>query len=113
MPIAIKSGMTYKEFLHSTPKVIRLVIDAYIEKQENKFKELERLAWLNGVYFCRSIGATFGNEGYPKQPFSEQEAEKEAEGIDNGKLLMMKLQIAQANSEINKAISESEKQLKD
>lgn len=72
LPIAIESGMTYKEFLHSTPKVIRLCIEAFSKIRKNEWEKTEFLAWMTGQYIVYSIGVSFNGKKvkYPENPLT-------------------------------------------
>lgn len=95
-----------------TPKVIGMYIDAYTERQEEKYKLIEYVPWLIGKYIVDAIGCTFGKGKYPDNPLSEEtqnsnpEVEEvkeltEEEKIKQTEQLFLKLRIIGANFNIN------------
>lgn len=110
--MAIKAGMTYKEAMHSTPLVIQMYIDAYLDKKKEEQTLNMYLPWKIGLYVCNAISACFGKDiKYPKQPLELDEdnnikEEKQLSDEEKSKLEMEKIfmimNIKQANFELSK-----------
>lgn len=73
--------MTKQQYMHSTPKDVRMHIEIYTEKLKYESQVVEYSAWLNGLYVLRAIGNAFSKKSkYPKKPFlhdSEEEQEEQ------------------------------------
>lgn len=83
LPNALAVGMTYKEFMHSTPKIIHAYFEAYKIKQNM----IDEILWQNGLYTKKAfevVMSAFGaemagktsHEKYFEKPFSQEIEEK-------------------------------------
>lgn len=65
--------MSYDAFMQSTPKVIKLTIDAYWENQKKSWEKIEYQSWLNGYYVMNAVGANFSRRvKYPENPLKKE-----------------------------------------
>ena len=75
-PNAIRCGMTKHEFFHSTMKDVNIRIRDYQEKEENRVKELEYVAWMNGLYIRAAVASAFSKKAqYPENPLEQNKVE--------------------------------------
>lgn len=72
-PLAIKSGISPKDFYHMTARDIQLCVEAYLDNLERESKKTEYSAWLTGMYVSHAIGCNFSrNAKYPPNPLDEK-----------------------------------------
>lgn len=72
-PNAIRCGMTKHEFFHSTMKDVNIRIRDHQEKEENRVKELEYVAWMNGLYIRAAVASAFSKKAqYPENPLEQK-----------------------------------------
>lgn len=85
LPSALLIGVDYQLFWSLNPRKLEPFILAYEKKSKSRLEELNVAAWLNGVYFTQSIGATFGENGkYPEEPirlFGDTSPKNEKEAV--------------------------------
>lgn len=83
-PMALRIGMTKREFFHSTPADIRLMADAYNHKMKMRSEEAEEAvklaqfqSWLTGSYVRIAIASAFNGKKvkYPDNPLAEKKIE--------------------------------------
>lgn len=110
LPQAVKCGIKPKEFFHLTPNEIYLHIQSFKEHVEERAREIEYAAWLNGSYVVAAIGTSFcKNISYPENPLSVRSQSIEEKAKKSGKteselqqeLLYMQLRVMQANFQLN------------
>lgn len=101
--------MTKREYLRSTPKDIRYVIEAHNDEVETRMKAIQVQSWLTGAYVMNAIGATFGKAKYPESPIEntlkeQAKASGRSEEEMNGEKFIMTMRIMQANANIEEAL---------
>lgn len=77
--MAIRFGMSKREYFHSTP----YDVDIFIEEKSKERKEhyeredllIDYTAWLHGVYVSRAVAAVLNGRKspYPKQPLGQKD----------------------------------------
>ena len=116
-PVAIRSGMTKKDFLHSTMKDVNIRIEEYGKEKEEKIKTVEYLSWLTGIYVTHSIAVSFNKHAkYPDSPIKVDPKDTKKMAKVTGKSeeelrqeeMYMSLLVRQANANIAKAREERE-----
>lgn len=78
--VAIRFGMSKREYFRSTPNDVLMYIDVMADKEKEKrdFESelIDYRAWLHGLYVARAVASVMSKKvHYPKQPLSK-EAEK-------------------------------------
>ena len=86
-PEAVKTGMSKKEFLHSTIKELRIHIKAWKEQKEEEIEEknktIDYQAWLNGAYVSLAIAGILSKKNsYPSKPFGNDAKNQKEEEND-------------------------------
>ena len=77
LPQCLSIGISYELFWTLNPKKLQPFFEAEKIKQEQKYKDINYTAWLNGMYVASAISACFSkNTKYPEKPY---EAKKEEE----------------------------------
>lgn len=83
-PVYIMYGMTYEQFWHGDPWMVRAYAQGYLLKRKAKNEEL----WLQGIYMIHALNASVGSMfnktkiKYVEKPldiFEKTQAEKNAE----------------------------------
>ena len=77
LPLAIRCGISYKEFWHLTPKAIDICVKAYDEDVRFRQNLDDLNAWRIGVYVAK---ACFDGKNYPQKPMFQIEATSEPNG---------------------------------
>lgn len=108
-PIAVRAGMSKREFFHSTMHDVNVRIEAFGKSQEETVKRLEYHSWLTGMYVMHSISCNFSKKAtYPKNPIEidtkdiKQVAKKTGKSEEELRQeeMYMALRIRQANANI-------------
>ena len=109
--MAIEIGMTKHEFLHSTPKDIKLRFKAYGDRKKEEFKHDQYVSWMTGLYVKCAIGSAFSKHGkYPENPLQSTDirdiAEKTGKTEEelNGEKVMMSMLVMEANAKIAEVV---------
>lgn len=77
LPQCLSIGISYELFWTLNPKKLQPFFEAEKIKQEQKYKDINYTAWLNGMYVASAISACFSkNTKYPEKPY---EAKREEE----------------------------------
>ena len=117
-PLAVRTGMKKKEFLHSTMKDINIALESFGKNQEENVKRIEYESWLTGMYIISSISCAFSKKAkYPKNPIAVDTKDIKQVAKVTGKSeeelrqeeIYMSLLIKQANANIQTAREEREK----
>ena len=77
MSLALKCGISYRDFWRMTPAAISSIEKAYVQNLKEKRDYDEQLAWLNGQYVRVAIISAFDKKvKYPMNPIEERELKR-------------------------------------
>lgn len=77
MPLALKCGISYREFWRLTPAAISAIEKAYVDGLKEKRDYEEQMIWLSGQYNMLAIGASMSKKiKYPNNPVQEREMKR-------------------------------------
>lgn len=77
MPLALKCGISYRDFWRMTPAAITSIEKAYAQNLKEKRDYDEQMAWLNGQYVRVAIISSFDKKvKYPNNPIEERELKR-------------------------------------
>lgn len=111
LPRAIRTGMTAKAFLRSTPAVVRMTLKAHDQRVRDEALAMRVQAWQNGIYVLAALSSSFGKRRYPPNPAEEELnsvsaiAERTGRSEDEvaQEIRLITLQVQAANSRISKS----------
>lgn len=99
--------MSYKEFMHSTPKVIHAYFKGYdIKREWEDYRD-----WYLGQYFADALMSTVGNQlggknskkhNYPKKPYIVDNKSKQKNIQKQRELFVASLEAMKTNFELSK-----------
>ena len=111
--MALRIGMSKREFLRSTPKDIKARFKAYKEQKEEEYRHGQYTAWLTGMYVRCAIGSAFSKSGrYPDNPLTQTTVQEVANKTGkteeelNGEKVLMTMLVMEANAELAKLTAE-------
>ena len=104
-------GISWESFWKMNPRIIKLHIKGYQEKEENEIKKANVISHLLGLYFQESIAATVGNmfskkgsipHKYPEKPYelNEHKEMTEEELTKQRELFVAKLEVMKNNFDL-------------
>lgn len=112
--MAVKAGMSYREFINSTLAQVSIRIGAYLDTEHRRMREMQYSAWLNGLYVRGAIASTLGKAKYPDSPDEEDRKQRmlngnltEKEKIEYTKQLFASLEIQKTNFELERKAKET------
>lgn len=106
-------GISWNDFWRLNPRIVKLIVKGYREEEEQKLREKNLIAHLQGKYFAEAILSTVCNMlssksskkyEYPEKPYdlynkeqdlTEEKLQKQRE------LFVTKLMLMQTNYELN------------
>ena len=98
LPVALRVGITYKDFWELTPHDMNLIVKSYREKMKEKLDYDNLICFLQGRYIVDSLLCTVGNmfskkgaknHEYPKEPY-DLNPEEERELTEEEKEIQVK-----------------------
>lgn len=99
--------MSKHEFMHSTPRDIRLRFETVTEQKKEEAKQIQFRAWLSGLYVkCAVASALSSKNKYPENPLLSTNLSDLAERTGkteeelNGEKVMMTMLVMEANAKL-------------
>lgn len=75
LPLAVKCGLSEKEYLHMTPRAVRTHIEGFYNRRKNEWEKEEYNSWLSGYFNMYAIGANMSKKvKYPDNPLNKEKA---------------------------------------
>lgn len=115
LPVALRVGVTYKDFWELTPHDMNLIVDSYRTGLKEKMDYDNLICYLQGRYIVDALLCTVGNmfskkgaknHEYPKEPYElnpkEEKELTEEEKDTQVKQLFANLELMKENFERNK-----------
>lgn len=106
--MAVKAGISKREFWHLTPKDVKLRFQAVSEQRENERKSRMYFSWMTGLYVKCAIASSFSSQNkYPENPLLSTDIHDVAKKTGkteeelNGEKVLMTMLIMEANSRLS------------